>query len=106
VPHLTSEGSVGEVRALTGLRGAAALLVASYHYYPIEQFQLGALSAFIGRGYLWVDTFFILSGYVLTLKYNRQFAAANKTPHVLRDFLVARFARIYPLYAAGNCSGQ
>jgi len=45
-------------------------------------------------GYLAVETFFILSGFVLELSYDS--AAWNRM--VLRQDLVGRFARVYPVY--------
>ncbi|WP_178133823.1 acyltransferase family protein [Vineibacter terrae] len=82
---------------MTGLRGVAALLVATYHYYPPNAITQPALSRFIGKGYLWVDVFFILSGFVLALNYAHLFASGWSLRR-WRDFLVRRLARIYPLY--------
>lgn len=48
-------------------------------------------------GYLAVDCFFVLSGFVLTHVYARSFARGFRL-ETYRDFLSARFARIYPLY--------
>jgi len=87
-----------EVRALTGLRGIAALMVAVYHIDP----ELRAYAAFgraIGRGYLWVDLFFVLSGFVLALNYGARFQSGWSAGR-WRDFLLRRIARLYPLYAA------
>ena len=87
-----------EVRALTGLRGIAALLVALYHINP----ELRVDSVFgriVGRGYLWVDVFFVLSGFVLALNYGARFER-GWSGEAWRDFLLRRVARIYPLYIA------
>lgn len=86
-----------EVRALTGLRGIAALMVAVYHIDP-ELRSLGAFGRAIGRGYLWVDLFFVLSGFVLALNYGARFERGWSAGS-WRDFLLRRVARIYPLYA-------
>lgn len=86
-----------EVRALTGLRGIAALMVAVYHIDP-ELRGLGAFGRAVGRGYLWVDLFFVLSGFVLALNYGARFERGWSAGH-WHDFLLRRVARIYPLYA-------
>jgi peptidoglycan/LPS O-acetylase OafA/YrhL len=85
-----------EIASLTGLRGIAALFVVVYHalhnLHPIA----GLL---FGRGYLCVDIFFVLSGYVMALNYGSLFAGGYRTETHLR-FLWLRFARVYPLYIA------
>jgi peptidoglycan/LPS O-acetylase OafA/YrhL len=83
--------------ALTGVRGLAAWLVVFYH---IRAAFGGAapdwLMAVFARGYLAVDLFFVLSGFVLWLYYGQRFAAegARAAP----EFLIRRVARIYPLH--------
>lgn len=88
-----------EIRALTGLRGVAALLVAIYHSYPYAFVPWPALSRADSKGYLWVDLFFVLSGYVMALNYAHLFAG-RVTCAAFLDFMRRRFARIYPLYGA------
>jgi peptidoglycan/LPS O-acetylase OafA/YrhL len=88
----------GEIRALTGLRGMAACMVTAYHFYPVSQ-QRGILGEGLGRGYLWVDLFFVLSGFVLALNYGEWFTAGYSTA-AFRQFVLRRAARIYPLYLA------
>lgn len=87
-----------EVRALTGLRGVAALLVALYHINP-NLIAPTATGRFVGKGYLWVDLFFVLSGFLLAINYASRFAGGWKLGAWL-DFLLHRVARIYPLYLA------
>jgi len=86
-----------EIKAMTGLRGVAAILVTTYHYYPPATIAQPALSRFIGKGYLWVDVFFILSGFVLALNYAHLFAGGWSVRRWF-GFLMRRLARIYPLY--------
>ena len=94
-----------EVRALTGLRGIAAFMVGVYHLNPeLMARSPFAIGVFIGRGYLWVDLFFTLSGFVLALNYAHRFADGCSFAE-WRDFLVRRIARIFPLYAAGTLAG-
>ncbi len=83
-----------EVKALTGLRGAAASIVAVHHFLqmPISPWHELPL-----RGYLAVDVFFVLSGFVLALTYADAFAV-DRGSQPYRDFLIRRVARIYPIF--------
>ena len=85
-----------EIRSLTGLRGAAAVFVVFYHALHAGPELAGLL---LGRGYLCVDLFFVLSGYVMALNYKNLFADGGSFPNYLK-FLGLRLARIYPLYFA------
>jgi peptidoglycan/LPS O-acetylase OafA/YrhL len=87
-----------EVKALTGLRGVAALLVALYHINP-NLIAPTPAGRFVGKGYLWVDLFFVLSGFLLAMNYAGRFAHGWSLGAWL-DFLLHRLARIYPLYLA------
>jgi peptidoglycan/LPS O-acetylase OafA/YrhL len=88
-----------EIKAMTGLRGVAAILVATYHFYPTDSAATYAVARFVGKGYLWVDLFFVLSGFLLALNYAHLFAAGWSLRGWI-DFLLRRLARIYPLYFA------
>lgn len=83
---------------LTGLRGLAALWVVLYHYCSLYLPALNAewLGGLLSRGYLAVDLFFLLSGFVLAHVYTD--AAENKGFAFFRAFMRARVARIYPLH--------
>ena len=86
-----------EIKSLTGLRGVAALVVVAYHYSvmnPGGDFY----KAPIGPGYLAVDLFFLLSGFVMAANYAPAFAG-RFSPVLYVQFLERRFARVYPLYA-------
>ena len=85
-----------DIPALTGLRGAAALLILFYHTTNMLRSDHPGP---IGLGYLAVDLFFVLSGFVLALGYAESFLAGPALP-AYRIFLWRRFARIYPVYAA------
>jgi peptidoglycan/LPS O-acetylase OafA/YrhL len=85
--------------ALTGLRGIAAWMVVLYHI----RFSLAALLpawiiAALGKGYLAVDLFFMLSGFVLWYNYADRLRLGGTA--ALQDFLWRRFARIWPLHGA------
>jgi peptidoglycan/LPS O-acetylase OafA/YrhL len=80
---------------LDGLRGVAAIAVMLFHFniFFLPQARL----PFAGRGYLAVDLFFLLSGFVMAHVYGRQLAS-NWRAHWW-EFARARCARIYPLFA-------
>lgn len=52
---------------------------------------------FVGRAYLAVDLFFLLNGFVMALVFGRALAAVWRGHWP--NFAIARFARIYPLFA-------
>jgi len=81
---------------LTGLRIVAALAVYMNHVgAPAGSPAL--LDSFMTSGYSGVTIFFVLSGFVLSFNY---FESLRKpTPAGLYNYFVARFARVYPLYA-------
>ncbi len=84
--------------ALTSMRGVAALGVVLFHclaILPQVAQQMPAL--FSTKGYLWVDFFFVLSGFVLAHSNGKKFAGSF-APVTYKSFIVARFARIYPAY--------
>ena len=105
---------IPESRALTGLRGAGALLVMLHHaslHLGLEA-RMPALGALLRKGYLGVDLFFVLSGFVMCMVYGSWFtgraapavpgAAHPLTAHPLTAvavFLVRRIARLWPLHA-------
>jgi peptidoglycan/LPS O-acetylase OafA/YrhL len=76
------------IKSFEGIRGVAALIVALYHlgigydYFP-----------FIRNGYLFVDLFFVLSGYVMYAAY----ASSISTTTDLQSFLIRRIGRLVPL---------
>ena len=83
--------------SLTGLRAVLAcmvLIVHSFHrvgWLDHSEFMKGTVGAF---GHFGVVGFFILSGLILTIVYdNREWT--------IRDFMINRLARIYPLYLLG-----
>ena len=93
-----------ESRALTGLRGLAALLVLAHHVYlhldAGFQTDVQPLHWGLRKGYLGVDLFFVLSGFVMSMVYGGQFLRIR--PGAGWDylgFLVRRVARIWPLHA-------
>jgi peptidoglycan/LPS O-acetylase OafA/YrhL len=86
-----------EIRPLTGVRGLAASLVALYHFWPTSEIHAAILRNSVGRFYLWVDLFFVLSGFVIAFNYAHLFAR-GASREAFAVFMIRRFARIYPLY--------
>jgi peptidoglycan/LPS O-acetylase OafA/YrhL len=84
---------------LTPMRGIAALLTVIFH---IDLFMGGALvhptaTSILGRMYLMVDFFFILSGFIMCYVYGNRFTGrVGKTD--FKKFTIARFSRVYPLH--------
>jgi peptidoglycan/LPS O-acetylase OafA/YrhL len=85
-----------EVKALTGLRGIAALYVVLFHANGLFAFP-AEIRPFIRHGYIAVDLFFILSGFVMAMTYGHMFKDGFSFSNFKR-FLMLRLARIYPLY--------
>jgi peptidoglycan/LPS O-acetylase OafA/YrhL len=90
----------GEIRPLTGLRGLLAAWVVFAHLWAPATAQFPSL-VHLARpalsGSLVVDTFFVLSGFILTYIYGERLARLSWAG--TRDFWRHRVARIYPVYA-------
>ncbi|MCW2390187.1 peptidoglycan/LPS O-acetylase OafA/YrhL [Sphingobium sp. B11D3B] len=87
------------IQSHTALRGIAALLVVLYHLQFGADFRFSweQSTPFFTKGYLWVDLFFILSGFVIAYSTQAETRHTFPWPEVKR-FWRARFARIYPLH--------
>ncbi|EFO90035.1 hypothetical protein CRE_21499 [Caenorhabditis remanei] len=79
-------GSKRKRNDLQGIRGLAILSVLGFHFYP-NLFQ---------NGYLGVDQFFVLSGFLMCMLLTR----SQKLPifQIFSEFYIRRFKRILPLY--------
>jgi peptidoglycan/LPS O-acetylase OafA/YrhL len=84
--------------SLTPLRGIAALWVVVFHYMfqYFSGLDVGAYTHLVGKGYLAVDLFFMLSGFVMTHVYHAAFKDGVGDNYW--DFLKARVARLYPMH--------
>lgn len=86
---------------ITSLRGIAAVFIVVHHFstflIPEIRQYTAELTPFISKNYIWVDFFFILSGFILAYVYNDRFeSGVEKNDY--RHYIVSRFARIYPLH--------
>lgn len=93
----TPRFSARRVPALDGLRGFAALWVVAFHVYlcTAPTNRLGyAVELFMDRGWIGVQIFFVLSGYLIT---GILLDTANR-PDYLPGFLFRRALRIFPVY--------
>lgn len=83
---------------LDGLRGVAALAVLCYHFF--EGFATSPIDQRFNHGYLAVDFFFILSGFVIGYAYDDRW----KTMKV-KDFFKRRLIRLHPMVILGAVLG-
>jgi peptidoglycan/LPS O-acetylase OafA/YrhL len=76
------------IKSLEGGRGVAALIVALYHL------KIGAeYFSVIRNGYIFVDLFFVLSGFVICASYSSRMSTLQD----FRSFLIRRIGRLFPL---------
>ena len=76
---------------MNGLRGFAALVVVGFHWSLRDPLNLE-------NGFLAVDLFFVLSGFVIAHSYEERLEIGLP----LRDFFIIRLVRLYPLYLFGT----
>jgi peptidoglycan/LPS O-acetylase OafA/YrhL len=95
--YATNHATKVEIRPLTSIRGIAAIAVVMYHFRQNfgDKFYPDGVTQVFSRGYLWVDFFFLLSGFILSHVHAEEFAHG---PAPYRAFLFKRIARIYPLH--------
>ncbi len=90
-----------EIISHHSIRGIAAVFVMALHLTEIVAWGAGGVvPRCIQNGYLWVDCFFILSGFILSHVYAESFELFGFIPLLARvkRFWWARFARVYPLH--------
>lgn len=85
---------------LDALRGVAAFIVIWYHVF--EGFATSPADQMLNHGYLAVDFFFLLSGYVIGYSYDHRWGNGTLTG---REFLKRRLIRLHPMVVAGVLLG-
>ncbi|MGN6214542.1 acyltransferase family protein [Parafilimonas sp.] len=83
---------------LDGLRGIAALAVVIFHF--MEWVFPDYNQNFIGHGFLAVDFFFCLSGFVMGYAYDNRMQQMG-----LKNFFTLRLIRLHPLVVLGSVLG-
>ena len=100
--NITSSASFADSKPhyniLDGLRGVAALLVIWYHVF--EAFATSPLDQGFNHGYLAVDFFFVLSGFVVGYAYDDRWKRMR-----MRDFFKRRLIRLHPMVVMGALLG-
>ncbi|MBE7177130.1 MAG: acyltransferase [Mucilaginibacter polytrichastri] len=84
--------------ALDGLRGVAALCIVVFHF--MEMIFTDYSLNFIGHGFLAVDFFFCLSGFVIGYAYDDRIGRIG-----LGEFFKSRLIRLHPLVLLGSVFG-
>ena len=80
-------------QVLDSWRGIAALLVALFHFRVLGHFYEWS---FVRHGWLWVDFFFVLSGFVITHAYGHRLGSFPEAA----SFAIRRVGRLWPLHIA------
>jgi peptidoglycan/LPS O-acetylase OafA/YrhL len=83
---------------LDGLRGVAALLVVAFHV--LETYSGNRFNQIINHGYLAVDFFFLLSGFVVAYAYDDRWGKMSQW-----DFYKRRLIRLQPMVIMGTIIG-
>lgn len=95
---MTQQARPREIKALAGVRALPPLILVLYHYCEGRGYRkLPWFDLPVGKGYLWVEFFFALSGFILIYVYANQ----EKLFHTLqgyRAFLRNRLIRLYPVH--------
>jgi len=83
---------------LDGLRGVAAVTVVAFHLF--EAHATGHLDQMINHGYMAVDFFFLLSGYVIGYAYDDRWSKMG-----VGEFFKRRLIRLQPMVVIGMIVG-
>ncbi len=95
--------SRAHIDPLTGIRGFASLWVLLHHapnLFPIGEFNLGVFEPFFEKGWLGVDLFFVLSGFVISYVYADKMRTFSWSD--ARQFWSLRIARVYPAHVVAT----
>lgn len=83
---------------LDGLRGVAAMIVVAFHLF--ETYSAGPSDQILNHGYLAVDFFFVLSGFVIGYAYDDRWGRMTTW-----DFFKRRLIRLQPMVILGTLIG-
>lgn len=83
---------------LDGLRGVAAMIVVAFHLF--ETYSSGPCDQILNHGYLAVDFFFVLSGFVIGYAYDDRWGRMTTW-----DFFKRRLIRLQPMVILGTLIG-
>ena len=83
---------------LDGLRGTAAIVILVYHF--MEMVYSDYSENFLGHGFLAVDFFFCLSGFVIGFAYDNRIKTVGT-----KGFFINRLIRLHPLVVLGSIIG-
>lgn len=87
-------------QSLDGLRGVVALIVLAYHLF--ESFATSQVDQVVNHGYLAVDFFFLLSGFVIGYAYDDRLKSKRMSR---KDFFKRRLIRLHPMVIMGAIIG-
>jgi peptidoglycan/LPS O-acetylase OafA/YrhL len=93
--------STRHVHGLDGLRGVAALAVLLHHVENFRRSHGIEPTGLFERGYLAVDFFFILSGYVI----GRAYEGKLRSDLTVLEYMLIRLRRLYPMLLVGMVLG-
>jgi len=97
-PARAAAKSSGKIGALAGARAFPPLMVVMFHFSEGHHYShFRPLDLLATRGYLWVEFFFVLSGFILTYAYWTRLKDLFERSGYLA-FLRARLIRLYPLH--------
>src|SRR3954468_20256225 len=91
-------GTKPHYQILDGLRGVAAIIVVFFHL--AEPLSSSHLDNIVNHGYLAVDFFFLLSGFVIGYAYDDRWDKLT-----LGDFFKRRLIRLHPMIIVGMVIG-
>ena len=83
---------------LDGLRGVAAMIVVAFHL--LETYSKGPAYQVLNHGYLAIDFFFVLSGFVIGYAYDDRWNRMS-----LKGFFKRRLVRLHPMVIMGSLIG-
>ncbi len=98
MPNQKNSNSKPYYDVLDGLRGTAAIVILVFHY--LEMIYLDYSENFLGHGFLAVDFFFCLSGFVIGFAYDQRIKTIG-----MKGFFVNRLIRLHPLVILGSIIG-